>query len=148
MQRNYSWPNNARNVIKLLVYTTIVPETGQHLSTGTIYIFPETRLLEVLATDTLGRLPKTTKGNHRIIIIASRHWKLTRAMPTARSTTATVASIFSVEWVIPFGIPSFLFNDNGLQLGSIFWHIVYLYQNRAHGKDCLLQTGQLPSRAQ
>lgn len=84
-------------------------------------LFSATEPLEFVAIDILGPLPKTANGNQYIIVMTDRFSKLTKALPTAKTTATTVATTSLEHWVANFGILSKVVTDNGPQFTSKFF---------------------------
>lgn len=78
-----------------------------------LQLFFSTEPLEFVTMDILGPVHKTIKGKQHVVIITDWCSKLKRAVPTPRTTTTTVACIFSEASVNPYGIPSYLRTDKG-----------------------------------
>lgn len=62
--------------------------------------------LDLVPMDNLGPLQNKTSGNQFIVVVTYRYTKLTRAIPSLKTTALQVASIFFDCSVIPYGIPS------------------------------------------
>lgn len=72
-------------------------------------------LLELIATDIFGHLPKTRAGNQFIILMVDHYSKLTRGVPSTSTTAPNVGSILYDRWVIFYGISAYLLTDNRRQ---------------------------------
>lgn len=86
-----------------------------------VKLFPAEGPLSFIAIDLLGPLPKTTKGNQYILVIADRFSKLVRTVPLKTITTFNVATAFCHHWVFVYGPPKILLSDNGTQFNSKFF---------------------------
>lgn len=94
----------------------------QHHSTSV----PPTGLLEFMAVDTLSPLPQTKKSNQLFVIIMHRCSELTREISTTKTLASYVVTILYDDWIIPYGIPSFLLTDDGAQFVAELFEIMYL----------------------
>lgn len=68
--------------------------------------------LEYVGMNILGRTPNTKQSNQFVVLMIDGYLKLTMAILTTKSNTATVARIFIEHWVANYGIPSKLLTDN------------------------------------
>jgi Integrase core domain len=91
---------------------------------GDMTLFPAHEPLDYVATDILGPLPRTKKGNsiyQYLLVIANRFSKLVRTIPLSRITAAIVAWAFMEQWVYLYGPLRQLLSDNGRQFtASLF----------------------------
>jgi hypothetical protein len=78
-------------------------------------LFPANELLEFVAIQILGPLPKTAHGNRFMFVISDRFSKLTRTVPMRTTTALAVAKAFCDHWFFAYGPPRFLLSDNGTQ---------------------------------
>ena len=128
MRCEFYWPHMANDV-----YETVQRCESCAATRGTQYtkqkhlrLFPANGPLEFVAMDILGPLPKTKQGNQFVVVLTDRYSKLTRAIPTGKTTATTVATIFVDHWVIPYGIPNYVLTDNGPQFVAKFFASVCL----------------------
>lgn len=70
---------------------------------------------EFVVIDILLPLPKATADNRHVVIITDWFWERTRAIPTAKKNPTGIETIFLDNWVMTYGIPSYVLTDNGLQ---------------------------------
>ena len=76
------------------------------------------RPMERIATDILGELPLTDKGNRYILVVSGYFMKWTEAFPMPNMEARTVAGIIVRERVSRFGVPSSIHSDQGRQYES------------------------------
>ena len=76
------------------------------------------RPMERIATDILGELPLTDKGNRYILVRSDYFTKWTEAFPMQNMEARTVADIIVREVVSRFGVPSSIHSDQGRQYES------------------------------
>lgn len=79
--------------------------------------------------DVLETLPRPTQGSKYIILIAERYYKLTQAVPSARTSATQVGNVFLDYWIVPFGIPSYVLTNNGPSFVRKFFATVCGYLN-------------------
>lgn len=66
----------------------------------------------------LGALPITFQEIQYVLIIMDRYSKLTRAIPTSKTTVSRLANLFLDHWIVPFGVPTYLLTDYVPKFGS------------------------------
>lgn len=71
--------------------------------------------LELVATDVFGLLPKTIAGTQFIVVIMDLYTKLTREIPSPKTTAPQAVSIFFDLWIVPYRIPALPLTNNGPQ---------------------------------
>ena len=74
--------------------------------------------IERLATDILGELPLTEKGNKYILVVSDYFTKWTEAFPMPNMEAVTVAQLIVEEVVARFGVPCEIHSDQGRQYES------------------------------
>lgn len=60
--------------------------------------------LELVAVEILGSLTKKRKGNCFVIMMTDRYRKRTKAIPTVKTRTWEVETIFHKHWIAPYGV--------------------------------------------
>lgn len=86
-------------------------ENQRHLD-----LFTTSGPFELVAMHILGPLQKSKSGNQYVIGITERYYKLKRAITVTKETEPHVAAIFNYNWVIPYGIRTYMLTDNGPQI--------------------------------
>ena len=73
---------------------------------------------QLVALDLVGPLPITHHGNQYILVCMDyfTQWPEAYALPSM--TSATVASVFVINWICRFGVPEQLHSDQGRQFES------------------------------
>ena len=74
--------------------------------------------MERIATDILGELPMSNKGNRYILVVSDYFTKWTESFPMANMEAATVAKIIVEEVITRYGTPSMIHSDQGVQYES------------------------------
>ena len=74
--------------------------------------------MERIATDILGELPKTDRGNKYILVVSDYYTKWTESFPMPNMEARTVAKIIVEEVVARFGVPAVIHSDQGSQYES------------------------------
>ena len=74
--------------------------------------------MERIATDILGELPKTDRGNKYILVVSDYYTKWTESFPMPNMEAQTVAKIIVEEVVARFGVPAVIHSDQGSQYES------------------------------
>lgn len=86
-------------------------------------LFPTSGPLQLVATDILVPLPKTLIGHQLVLRNKYRYEKLTRSLPTSKTTVSHIASLSLDIWVIPYEIAEYCLTDNWPQLISTFFEL-------------------------
>lgn len=78
-------------------------------------LFPASLPLEFVALKIMGPLPKTYDCNQFLLVITDRYSKINRAILITNKMVPHMAGKFLDNWVMPYGIPTYMFTDNGPQ---------------------------------
>lgn len=78
------------------------------------------KLLEFVAMDIPGPLPKNLHGNKYVLVILDHNLKLTEAIPVPKNSALHAANLFLDHWIIPLDILKYLLTDNGPRFVSKF----------------------------
>ena len=70
--------------------------------------------MERIATDILGELPMSNKGNRYILVVSDFFMKWTESFPMANMEAATVTKIVVEEVITRYGTPSMIHSDQGV----------------------------------
>lgn len=74
--------------------------------------------MERIATDILGELPMTEKGNRYILVISDYYSKWTESFPMKNMEAETVAKIIVEQFIVRLGVPYVIHSDQGSQFES------------------------------
>ena len=74
--------------------------------------------LERVALDILGPLPRSSRGNRYILVVADYFTRWTEAYPIPNQEAITVARRFIGEFVCRYGAPLQILTDQGAQFQS------------------------------
>ena len=84
--------------------------------------------LEYIATDILGELPMSNKGNRYILVVSDFLTKWTEGFQMANMEAASVAKIIVEKVITRYGTPSMIHSDQGFQYEShLFTEICRLF---------------------
>lgn len=88
-------------------------------------VFPPSGPVEIVVIDILGPLTKRKAGIRFVIVMTDRCSWLMRALPMPRVTAPLVTTVLLEYWIVPCGIPNTIVTDNGPQIVSKFFAILY-----------------------
>jgi transposase InsO family protein len=74
--------------------------------------------MECIATDILGELPVTERGNKYILVVANYFSKWTECFPMRNMEAGTVERIIVEQAITSFGVPFIIHSDQGTQYES------------------------------
>ena len=94
--------------------------------TTLLRLFPPTGPLEFVASDFLGPLRETVRGNRWVMVVSCRWAKLHIAVPMSSSNSEETCRAFLDRWVAPFGLPLVLLTDNGSNFVSKYTEQFFL----------------------
>ncbi|BET00273.1 multicellular organismal development [Nesidiocoris tenuis] len=72
-----------------------------------------TRPWEIIATDLIGPLPRTSKGHRYICLITDVFSKYVVIKPIRNAKSKTVSDVVEIEIFLTYGVPSIILCDNG-----------------------------------
>lgn len=81
-----------------------------------LQLFPANCPLEIVAIEKLGPMSKTSNKNQFGPVMMDRFSKLTRIVPTSKTTALHIKSLFMDHCVIQNGIPEYSLTDNADQI--------------------------------
>lgn len=88
--------------------------------------------LEFISMDIFIPCPKTTNGNQFVKIMINRYLKLTRAVPPLKTSTTHIATTFSHNWNVPYGIPAYVLTNSGTRFVSKFLRTICYFLGLKH----------------
>lgn len=91
------------------------------------HIFPSCRHIEYVAMDILGLLPKSTHRNQYVIVRTYRYSKITREVPSPKSSTTQATNIFSGSMDSFDWHTKLVLTDKGLQFVSKYYKTICGY---------------------
>lgn len=119
IQREFFWPHMENNLYTTLGnYSTCARNGTSAKLKRELQLILASRSLEFIGIDILPSLRSTVNGNQSVIVMTNRCLKLTRAMPTGKTSSSNLASLFIDSWIIAYGIPRYVQTDNGVQFLS------------------------------
>lgn len=96
-----------------------------------LQMFASSGLMNFADWDIIGPQPRTTHGNHHVIVITGWYSKLTRAISASKTTTMQVANVFQSVGS-PYGFPTQIFADIGPWLVDKFFVTIRTYPEAKH----------------
>ena len=120
VRQSYNWPGLQQDVRHYVAGCEKCQTSKGPLKTprAPMQIVEASRPMERIATDILGELPLTDKGNRYILVVSDYFTKWTEAFPMPNMEARTVADIIVREVVSRFGVPSSIHSDQGRQYES------------------------------
>lgn len=74
--------------------------------------------LERIATDIMGPLPETERGNKYILVVADYFTKWTEAYPLKNMEAQTITEVLVEQFLTKLGVPEVIHSDQGRQYES------------------------------
>jgi hypothetical protein len=74
--------------------------------------------MEHIATNILGELPVTTRGNKYILVVSHYFSKWTECFPMRNMEAETVVRLIMEQMIVRFGVPYSIHSDQGTQYKS------------------------------
>jgi len=105
MRCRYYWPSMVTAIYNTITKCTTCAQNRLSLRRHTSQLtrFPATEPLTDLSVDIFGPLPATKAGNHFILVITDRFFKLTQCVVLRRITAVSVVSANIDAWVACYG---------------------------------------------
>lgn len=128
LSQEFYWPHMANYVYKLVETCADCRKTRRYNPHQRhIKLFPACSTLDFTKVNKLGPLLKTSTGNQFTIVMTYRFSNLTGAVPVSKTTASHSALSLIDSWIMAYGIPHFLLNDNRLQFkGKLFTALCHL----------------------
>ena len=120
VRQSYYWPGLQRDVRHYVAGCEKCQKSKGPLKKprAPMQIVGASRPMERIATDILGELPITDKGNRYILVVSDYYTKWTEAFSMPNMEARTVADIIVREVVSRFGVPYIIHSDQGRQYES------------------------------
>lgn len=90
-------------------------------------MLPPSGPLKFAEIEVLGPLQKTTIGRKYFVVIMYRYSKMTRGVPTTKTTVVNIAYIFPENGVMPFGIRNICPYGQRNKFAGKFFSALYRY---------------------
>lgn len=74
--------------------------------------------MERIATDILGELPITEKGNRYLLVVSDYYSKWTKSFPMKNMEAETIAKLIVEQFIVRLGVPYAIHSDQGSQFES------------------------------
>lgn len=118
--QRYYWPGLYRDVAKYVTKCILCQKHKllQEKKPGLMHINNAEQPWQVITSDLIGPLPRSSKGYNYIIVFHDKFTKWTEIKPLRTATSATCIKALKESIVMKFGCPQILLTDNGKQFTS------------------------------
>lgn len=120
INNNYFWPGMKSDIRKYVNACKVCCEhkPEQRMKAGMMGEKPTiVRCWQYVASDLIGPLPRSSKGNQFILVYSDYFSKFSLFFPLRKATASKVSELIEQTFLI-FGVPEFLKSDNGVQYTS------------------------------
>lgn len=117
----YFWPGMKSDISKYVNKCKICSEhkPEQKLKAGEMGSKPNiNKCWQYIATDLIGPLPRSSKGNQFILVVCDFFSKFSLFFPLRRATATSIVRIMEEQVFLLFGVPEYIKCDNGVQYKS------------------------------
>lgn len=115
----YHWLHMAADVKRIVSKSqSCVQNNQKYHPKRKLQVLPGTELLRFVENCSTQLFPKPAKNNQYTLVVTNRYSRMTRAIPTSRSTSMRIANIFFTHWFARYGIPTYLLTNDGVQLAG------------------------------
>jgi hypothetical protein len=132
--QKYYWPKLKYDVVRYLrrCKTCISHKPEQRRPAGLMTRHPiVTKPWQMISTDLVGPLPRSSKGYAYILVVADCFTKFALFIPLRAATAAAVTRHIEEDVILMFGAPQYILCDNGVQYRSKeFRKMVSSYKSR------------------
>lgn len=118
--QRYYWPGMFRDVAKYVrkCITCQTHKPSQERRPGLMHIRNAEQPWEIVSTDLIGPLPRSSQGYNWIIVFHDKFSKWTEIRPLRTATSNTVSKALKECIIMRYGCPKALLTDNGKQFTS------------------------------
>lgn len=121
LRRKYYWPKMKSDVAAYIrkCITCTEHKAVQKCAPGFMGTRPRVfRPFQLISTDIIGPLPRSSKGYRYILVIADYYSKFVLTFPLRTATAQAVTRHMENDVFLLFGVPQYLLCDNGVQFKS------------------------------
>lgn len=117
---NYYWPGSSRDIGNFVrqCVSCLQYKVPQEKPAGKMHTTICTRPWQVVTSDFIGPLPRSTRGFQHIVVFQDKFTKFTEFAPLRTATTATLLNAFRERIIARVGFPELFISDNGSQFTS------------------------------
>lgn len=117
INQHYHWPGLYRDVVHYVrsCPTCQTYKKSQEQPAGKMCWSRVEGPWEIVSTDLIGPLTRSSKGNVYLVVFQDRFTKWTEVHPLRKATASTVIKAFQEKIVFRFGTPKTVVSDNGSQ---------------------------------
>lgn len=120
IRQSYYWPGLQKDVRQYILGCEICTKrkASSMSNKAPMQLVGSGYPMERIATDILGELPETDKGNRYILVVADYFTKWTECFALPNIEAKTIASVIVEEVITRFGVPDTIHSDQGRQYES------------------------------
>lgn len=117
----YYWPKMRSDVTRFIKSCKTCQEQKpeQKKPRGLMVSHPKvSKPFQMVSADLVGPLPRSSKSNVYVLVIADYFSKYVKFFPIRKATASTVTKIIENDIYLVYGVPQYLIVDNGVQFRS------------------------------
>jgi hypothetical protein len=119
LKRRYFWPGMRTDIQQwVLSCDECASRSGYNLKKNKMKKYRVGAPMERVAMDVLGPLPRSTKGNHYILVIGDYFTKWIEAVCIPNQLATTVADVLVNQFIARYGVPLEIHTDQGRNFES------------------------------
>ena len=120
ISKHYYWPGMFRDIAKYVrsCQSCLKFKPMQQKPAGKMHCTPTDKPWEIVSSDFIGPLPRSTKGNTMILVFQDKYTKWTEFLALREATSTALIRGFKERVLSRFGCPKVLITDNGSQYTS------------------------------
>lgn len=132
VQELYYWPRMRQDILKFVRSCRMcgAQKCSQNSRMGLMGSEKTVKFpWQIIATDILGPLPRSKKGNCFLLVVTDWFTKYSLLHPMRKATAENIVKFIENEVFLVFGVPQFIICDNGTQFaGRVFKKLAKTYE--------------------
>lgn len=121
VQQFYYWPKMRRDILKY-VRSCVVCNAQKMPNKSQMGLMGSEKKVkypwQIISVDIMGPLPRSSKGNSYLLVVADWFTKYTLLLPMRKAIASTIVKFMENEVFLVYGVPQFIICDNGSQLAG------------------------------